>query len=146
MRYDELRKALDPVLVQPANLVKSCPQLGCLIDVNLASLLGIRLAEILLNFETFQASHKHSALAGQVSCSIESQVGCERELVRVEQVTVGVVAKIDRSPLPIDLETVGLCRQRAHRWAVIGQGIEVLVLAARCRSSARGGIGRGVDS
>lgn len=53
---------LDPLLVQPADLVECLPQLAGLVDVDLAGLLGIGLSELLANSESFDSLDEDSSL------------------------------------------------------------------------------------
>lgn len=124
--------------VKPANLVKGGPQLGSLVDVNLAGLLGIRLAEFLAGAEALQAALKDAALAGEVGCAVEAQVTSEQDLVGVKEMGLGIAAEINGLTLPVDLERVGAAGQRVAGRAVVGQLVKVLVLAVGGDDAARG--------
>lgn len=67
----------NPVGVEPTNPVKGGPKLGGLVDVDLAGLLRIRLAELLVVAEAEESSLKDASLAGQVRSAIQSQVAGE---------------------------------------------------------------------
>lgn len=57
-----LKIFLDPLLIQPADLVECLPQLACLVDVNLAGLLGVGLSELLANSISFNSLDEDSSL------------------------------------------------------------------------------------
>jgi hypothetical protein len=101
---DELR---NPFRVQPSNLVKCLPELASLIDINLAGLLGIRLSKFLANPESLDSLDEDPTLGGEICGTVEAEVGCEINLVWVEQVGVWIVLEINRSAFPIDFERVG---------------------------------------
>ena len=98
----------DPTLVQPANLVKGSPELGRLVDIDLARLLGIGLAELLAHPETFEAPDKHASLAGQIRSTVETQICSQHHLVGVQQALVRVGTQVDGGALPINLKAVAL--------------------------------------
>lgn len=60
---------LEKVLVEPADFVESSPKLAGLVDVNLASLLCVGLAELFGNTQRIEASFKDTTLAAQISCA-----------------------------------------------------------------------------
>lgn len=99
---------LDPLGVQPADLVKCLPQLACFVDVNLASLLSISLPELFANCKSFDSLDEDSSLRGEVSGAIEAKIGGKGNFVRVEEVGMRVVLQINWSTFPIDLERVWL--------------------------------------
>lgn len=131
----------DPVHVEPADLLKRGPQFGRLVDVNLAGLLGVGLAELLALNSAGSAADEDAPLAGEVRSAVQSEVGRQAELVRVQEVGVRVLAEIDRRALPVDLEAVGLVRERVERRAEILERVEVTILAVR-RDHAAPGLGR----
>jgi hypothetical protein len=138
-------KTGDPVLVEPADLVKCRPEFGGLVDVDLARLLGIRLAELLVHSQALQSPHEHASLACQIGGAVEAEVRGKRDLVRVQQVAVGVAAQIDGCALPVHLEAVWPVRQRVPGRAQVGQGFKVLILSVRGHHAARGRIGCETD-
>jgi len=101
---DKLR---NPFRVQPSNLVKCLPQLAGLVDINLASLLSIRLSEFLANLESLDSLDEDPTLGGEICCTVEAEVGCEINLVWMEEVSVWIVLEINWSAFPVDLERVG---------------------------------------
>ena len=98
---DELR---NPFRIQPSNLVKCLPELASLIDINLASLLGIRLSKFLTNLESLDSLDEDATLGGEVCGTIKAEVGCEINLVGVKEVSVWIVLEINRSTFPINFE------------------------------------------
>lgn len=89
--------------VEPADLVKSGPQLGCLVDINLAGLLCIRLAEFLARAQTLEAALKDAALASKIGSAVKSKVASQRHLVWVQQLGVRIAAEVNWLALPVDL-------------------------------------------
>lgn len=118
-----------PVRIQPADLLKRLPQLARLVHVDLAGLLGVRLAELLADAEGLDALDEDAALRRQVRRAVETQVAGQQDLVRVQEVRVRVVGEVEGHAAPLDLEGVGLLWQARQRRAVVGEGVEVLVLA-----------------
>lgn len=115
--------------VEPADFIVGHPQLRGLVHIDLASLLGIGLAELLADLGTLEAALEDAALAGQIGGTVETQETGQDELVRVQKMAVGVFGEIERVPLPVHLQAVRLGRQVAQRGAVVGALIEVLVFA-----------------
>jgi len=113
---------LDPFGVKPSDLLVCLPELGCLVDVDLAGLLSIRLSELLLDSQCVNSSLEDSALRGQVGGAIEAKVRSEEDLVWVKEMSVRVVAEINGSASPVNLEGVGLVRQAVERWREIVEG------------------------
>lgn len=109
--YALLEVGRHPVLVEPTDLVKSSPQLGCFININLAGLLRIRLTKFFPGVEALKTSNEHPSLAREISCAIKSKVGSERNLIRMQEIAMWVVAQIDGSSLPVHLETIRLVRE-----------------------------------
>lgn len=137
-----LQEASNPVGVEPANLVKGRPELRGLVDVNLASLLSVGLAELLASPEALETALEHATLAGEIGGAVQAEVAGEDDLVRVKQVVVRVVGQVDGLTLPVNLEAVGPAGEGAERRAVVGEGVEVLVLAVGGHDPA-GWLGRG---
>lgn len=125
-----------PAAVQPTDLVKGRPQLGGLVDVNLARLLRVRLAKLLAHPQTLEPPDEHASLARQVRRAVQPQVGRQRDLVPVQQVCVGIAAEVDGCPSPVHLEAARPIRQGFDRWTVVGQRAKVLVFTVRCHRAA----------
>jgi hypothetical protein len=119
----------DPGRVQPADLLERLPELARLVDVDLARLLGVRLAELLADAQGLDPLDEDTSLRREIGRAVQAQVAREGELVRVEEVGLRVVAEIEGGAAPLDLEGVGLVWQARQRRAVVGEGEEVLVLA-----------------
>lgn len=127
-----------PVRFEPARIVEDNPESRGLVDVDLAGLLGVSLAELLAVLEALQASHKHASLAGEVSSTIQTQTAGEVELGRVQQLPVGVVAEVNWLALPVGLQLSGSAiRERTKRRAEVLEHLEVLVFAAGSNNAAR---------
>jgi hypothetical protein len=122
---------LYPLRVKPADLVVRSPELGGLVDIDLASLLRVRLAELLRGelLRALQAADENAPLAREICGAVQAETSSETQLVGVEEMSVGVLAQVESVALPVNLEAVGLVGQRAERRAVILQSEEVLVLA-----------------
>ena len=91
--------------------------------------MSIRLSELLFDSQRFNSCLEDSTLRGKVSGTIESQVCGEEELVWMEKISVRVVAEIDGSASPVDFERIGSARQARGWRRVIGEEVEILVLA-----------------
>lgn len=126
-----LQKPTDPAGVQPSHLIKSSPQFGGFVDINLAGLLRVRLAELLTRAQALQAALEDASFAGEVRGTVEAKIASEEKLVRMQQFGVRIAAEINGLALPVHLEAVGTQRQRVQRRAVIDNGTEILVLAVR---------------
>lgn len=77
-------KRLHPLQVQPADLLKGRPELRGLVDINLASLLSVRLPELLPNPGAFEAADEYPTLAGQIRRAVQSQIRRQTQLVRMQ--------------------------------------------------------------
>lgn len=132
-----LQEASHPFSTEPANLVKGSPELGGLVDVNLAGLLSVSLAELLAGPEALKTALKHASLAGEIGGAVQAEVAGEDDFVRVKQVVVGVVAEVDWLALPVHLEAVGPVGKRVEGRAVVGKRLEILVLAVGGNNAAR---------
>lgn len=145
------RPVQNPLLVEPTDLLVGRVQLRGLVDVDLARLLGMGLAELLALVVVLQAGLEDPALAGEIRSAVQPQACRELELVGVEQMSVWVLAEVQGIALPVDLEAVGPVGQGAHWRAVVRDGVEVLVLAVwrdkpaarlRRRANSSRGLGR----
>ena len=114
-----LDELLNPFWSQPSNLVKCLPEFASFVDVDLASLLRIRLSELLAYLICFDPLNEDSAFRGDVRCTVQAKVGCKREFIGVEQVGITVEFEIDGSAFPIDLERVWLVWKTGHGRAVV---------------------------
>lgn len=127
-----------PVRLKPASIVEDSPESGSLVDINLAGLLGIRLAELLAVLEALETAHKHASLAGEVSGTVQTKTAGKVELRRVQQPAVGVVAEVNGLALPFWLELgSSTIRERSERRAEVLEHLEVLVLTAGGNNAAR---------
>ena len=124
-----LEETLHPVSVEPANFVKGSPRLGCLVDVDLAGLLRICLAEFLARAQALEAALKDTAFVSKIGSAVESQVASQRYFVWVQQLGVRVAAEVNWLALPVDLEAVGATGKRVNGRAVVGKRVKVLVFA-----------------
>lgn len=124
--------------LEPASIVEDSPESGSLVDIDLAGLLGVSLAELLAVLEALETSHKHASLAGEVRGTVQAKTAGEVELGRVQQLAVGVVAEVNGLALPVWLELgSSTIRERGKRRAEVLEHLEVLVLAARGDNAAR---------
>lgn len=124
--------------LEPASIVEDSPESGGLVDVDLAGLLGISLAELLAVLEALETAHKHASLAGEVRGTVQTKAAGKVELGRVQQLAVGVVAEVDGLALPLRLELGrSTVRERSKRRAEVLEHLEVLVLAAGGNDAAR---------
>ena len=128
--------------LQPSDLVESRPQLGGLVHVDLARLLAVRLSKLLSDPQALDSRDENSSFAREVGRAVEAEVGRQDQLVLVEEVSVRVVAEIDGSALPLDLERIGSIGERRRRRSVVGERVEVLVLSRRAHVLAPPGLGR----
>lgn len=124
-----LQEASHPFSTEPANLVKGSPELGGLVDINLAGLLSISLAELLAGPEALKTALKHASLAGEIGGAVQAEVAGEDDFVRVKQVVVRVAAEVNWLALPVHLEAVGSVGKRVEWRAVVWKRLEILVLA-----------------
>lgn len=104
-------KLLDVLGVEPANLVEGLPKLACLVDVNLAGLLSIRLSEFLVNSKRLNSLDEDSAFRSQVGGAVEAEIGCQVDLVGVKKMSMRVGLEIDRRTFPVNLEAMLLVWQ-----------------------------------
>lgn len=88
-----------------------------------------------MDFGALQTPDEDATLAGEIGCAVEAKRGGPRELVRVQEVRVGVLAEVQRGALPIHLDAIGLDGQRAQGRAAVGESVEVLVLPRRGNSA-----------
>lgn len=70
--------SLHPLLLQPSDLFKHSPQLARLIHINLASLLSIRLSELLANLQALLPLDEYASLAREICSTIETEVSCQQ--------------------------------------------------------------------
>ena len=117
--------------MQPPNLLECLPKLAGFVDVNLASLLGVRLPELLSDSQTLESSYKNPSLAREVGRAVKSQVRSQQHLVGMQEMVIRIGLKIHWSTLPIDLQRVVFRRQAGKRWTIIRDGVIVLIFANR---------------
>jgi len=101
---DELSK---PLCLQPSYFLKGAPKLTSLIDINLASLLTIRLPKLLSSLQALYSSNEDSPLARQICCTVESEVGGQSDLIGMEEMYARVFAEINRGTFPFDFQGIG---------------------------------------
>jgi len=69
---------------EPANTLIGRPKLACFVDINLAGLLSVRLAELLADSQSLDAGFKDTALAAEIRRARQAQRGGKVELGRAE--------------------------------------------------------------
>jgi hypothetical protein len=106
------------------------PEFAGLVDINLTGLLGIRLPKLLANLVSLNSLDENPTLGGEICSTVEAEIGCEIDLVRVKEMSVGVEFEINRSAFPIDFEGVGFVWKARNRRAVIWERAEVLVFSS----------------
>lgn len=100
------RQVLHPPLVKPAGSFIRSVQFGRLVDVNLAGLLGMGLTELLALVVVVQTGLEDATLAGEIGCTIQPQAGSQLKFIRVKEMLVRVLAKVQGSALPVDSHEV----------------------------------------
>jgi len=93
--------------VEPAALFIGLPQLACLVDINIASLLCGRLGEVLALPKAVDLGDKDSSLIGQVLRAEEFELGCSLDLLRVHVTHFRIVAKVIRAAPPGNFQGFG---------------------------------------
>ena len=79
--------------IEPAHTIIRLPQLTSFVDVNLARLLRIRLAELLANLECLDASLEDASLARKIRGAVEAERASEVQLSLVQKITIGIVGQ-----------------------------------------------------
>lgn len=102
--------------VEPADPVVRLPQFASLVDVDLAGLLGVRLAELLSNLQGINACLKHTSLAAEIGCAVEPKRGGKMKLSLVQHVAIGIVGEIKNSALPLSLEDLAVSLGKGIKW------------------------------
>jgi hypothetical protein len=115
------------------------PEFAGFIDINLASLLGICLPKLLANPISFDSLDEDPTLGSEICGTVETEIGCEGNLIRMEEMKVWIVSKVNWSTFPINLERVGLVGEAPEWRAVIWKRAEVLVFSSDSLSSVRSG-------
>ncbi len=112
------------------DFVECLPELACLVDINLASLLSISLSKFFANLVCFKSLEEDATFRREVSCTVETEIGSEHEFVWMEKVSELVVPEIDRRAFPVDLERIGLVWKSVQRRANVSERHEVLVFTS----------------
>lgn len=118
--------------LEPSNPLEGCPEFASLVDVDLASLLTIGLSELLASLQAFDASEEDATLTSEICGAIESKNGGESDFVGMEQADIRIVAKINWSTFPLDLERIGSI------WKSVDVGATVFKKAVELVFSGRG--------
>jgi hypothetical protein len=101
----------NPFGVQPSNLIKCLPKFASLIDINLASLLCICLPKLFANLVSLNSLDEDPTLGGEICGTVKTEIGCEGDLIWMEEMIMWIVSEVDRSTLPVDFERVGFVRK-----------------------------------
>lgn len=81
---------LEVLWLKPSNSLVRCPQLACLIDIDLACLLRVSLAELLANPQCIQSCLKNAPLAAQICCARQAKSGCEADFRGIKLISIRV--------------------------------------------------------
>ena len=149
---ESLQEVLEVDRVEPAHFIVGGPQLAGLVDVNLASLLSVRLAKLLVDPQSVQPRFEDPSFAAKIGGTAQAQGRCEIQLGFVEFSAVGVVGKIQQIAAgPVRLQRLGVAKgQSRGGWRIIRQSVVVHIFRTlgsrsprlRCGGSALGGIGK----
>ena len=105
------RKSLEELLkvfaVEPAALLIGLPQLACLVDINIASLLCGSLGEVLAFPEAVDLGDEDPSLIGQVLRTKELELGCGLNLLRMHVVHFRIGTEVVGAAPPGDLQGFG---------------------------------------
>lgn len=82
-------------LVEPADLVEGRPELASLIDIDLASLLSIRLSKLLTDPKSIETGFEDPPLATKVCSAAQAKCAREVDLCLVEHISIWVVRKVE---------------------------------------------------
>lgn len=99
-----LDKLSEVFRLQPPHLLKSTPELASFVDIDLTSLLTVCLPKLLSPFQTLNSSNEDPSLARQVCCTVESEIGGQSNLVRMEKMYARIFTEVDWSTFPFDLQ------------------------------------------
>jgi len=94
--------------VEPTDFLVRLPQLAGLVDINLARLLSIRLAELLADSQGVDTGLEDAPFAAQVCSARKSERGSKIEFGLVQEVSIRVVGEIEDLSLPICLENLAV--------------------------------------
>ena len=104
---NSLEELLEVFAVEPSALLVGFPQLACLVDIDIASLLCGRLREVLAFSEAVDFGDEDPSLVGQVLRTKELELGCGLDLLGMHVVHLGIVAEIVRAAPPGDFQGFG---------------------------------------
>jgi hypothetical protein len=99
-----LHKLTEVFWLEPSDLVIRLPELASLVDVDLAGLLGVSLAELLADAESVDAGLEDASLAAQVGSAGETESGGEVHFCLVQLMPVRVGGEVEHLSLPVGLQ------------------------------------------
>ena len=109
---DNPSQELDEMLLsQPSHFLKCSPQLRCLVYINFAGLLTIRLPELFANLQALNSCNEDATLAGEVGGAVEAEVSSKSDFVLVEKMSEGIRAKINWGSSPFNFQGVWSIRK-----------------------------------
>jgi hypothetical protein len=103
------------VRVEPADLLIRRPEFAGLVDVDIASLLGVRLAKLLADLQALSAGLEDTALAAEVGRAAEAERCGKADFALVQHMAIGIFGEIEHGAPPISLEALGV---------VLGKSVE----------------------
>ena len=94
---------LEEFAPEPTDLVVGRPEFAGLVDVDLACLLGVCLAELLAYSESVETSLEDASLAAQICCGRKTERSRESGLGFVQQLDIWIGGEVAHLALPICL-------------------------------------------
>lgn len=94
--------------LEPSHTFVGSPKLACFVDIDLASLLSICLAELFANTKGSKPSFKDAAFAAEICRTRKSKGGSKVELGGTEKKSVRVIAQVQHLPFPIGFQRFGI--------------------------------------
>jgi len=94
--------------IEPTNFLIRLPQLASLVDIDLARLLSIRLAELLSDSQGVDTGLEDASFAAQVCSARKSERGSKIEFSLVQEVSIRVIGEIEDLTLPVCLEDLAV--------------------------------------
>lgn len=130
-------------LVKPAHLVVGRPQLAGLVDIDLARLLRVRLAKLLVDAQRVQPSLEDAPFAAEIGGAAQTEGRGQIDFGFMQHGTIGVVGQIEQVAAgPIGLERFGVAfRQGVGGWRVVRKRVVVDIF--RSLRGRRPRLGRG---